>query len=353
MAENGDDTRVLRWGIMGTGQIASDMVQILKQLPGTEVAAVGSRSQAGADRFGDRWGITTRHSSYEALAGDESLDIVYIATPSLRHPQDSRLCLEAGKAVLCEKTMAPNAEAAAEVLELAKSKNMLFLHAVWSRFFPAMQTLKEIIDSGKIGDVRSATASFCQADGAGSCSALLETGIYCAQFLQWCLGERATVRGAARVDDPETGMDVHVSALLEFDEGRLGNFECSLGHTSDRIAKVYGTEGVIEVSYPFWCPTEIKVTRMTGCGSQQWSEPEIHTFPLPAGVEALPVCNPSGDAPEVPGFNFVNSQGLTYEAMEVDRCFRAGLTESPKFSSSACLSILEIITEIDAVSRRA
>jgi len=325
------------------------MVQILKQLPNTEVIAVGSRSVEGAKRFGDRWGILRQYGSYEEAAADKDVDVCYIATPSLRHPQDCLLAIKNGKAVLCEKSMAPNHVVAKEVFDAAKDANLLVVHGVWSRFFPAMKKVREIIESGAIGTVRSARASFCQNDGAGSCSALLETGIYCAQFLQWALedpsavGDNAAgpiVRGACQTVH-ESGNDEHVTAIIEFPGNKIGSFECSLAHCSDRSATIYGSSGVIDIPFPFWCPTKVKVTRMTGLGSQEWAEPEIHEFALPTDVVALSTSD--GD---VPGFNFVNSQGLAYEAAEVNRCFGEGLIESPSFSTQQCIEILRLISDI-------
>ncbi|KAL7529858.1 hypothetical protein ACHAXR_003192 [Thalassiosira sp. AJA248-18] len=350
-------TRIVRWAIMGTGSIANDMVQILKQLPNTEVIAIGSRSVEGAKRFGDRWDIPRQYGSYDEAASDKDVDICYIATPSLRHPQDCLMAIKNGKAVLCEKSMAPNNIVAKEVLDAAKESNLLFVHGVWSRFFPAMQKVREIIDSGEIGTVRSARASFCQNDGAGSCSALLETGIYCAQFLQWALGDPRNsagedggagpvVRGACQTLH-ESGNDEHVTAIIEFPGNKIGSFECSLAHCSSRSATIYGSAGVIDIPFPFWCPTKVKVTKMTGLGSQQWSEPEIHEFALPSDIEAL-----STKDGEVPGFNFVNSQGLAYEAAEVNRCFREGLIESPSFSTQQCIEILRLISDIGKYSAK-
>jgi dihydrodiol dehydrogenase / D-xylose 1-dehydrogenase (NADP) len=252
--------RTVRWAILGTGSIANDMVQILKQLPKTEVIAVGSRSAEGAKKFGDRWGIPHQYGSYEEAASDTDVDVCYIATPSMRHPQDCLLAIRCGKAVLCEKCMAPDDIVAKEVLDAARASNVLFVHGVWSRFFPAMKKIRDIIDSGEIGMVRSARASFCQNDGAGSCSALLETGIYCAQFLQWALDGTDTtydttgpvVRGACQVLHEESGLDEHVSALIEFPGEKIGSFECSLAHCSSRSATIYGSEGVIDVPFPFW-----------------------------------------------------------------------------------------------------
>ena len=255
------DTQLVRWAILGTGSIASDMVQILKQLPNTQVIAVGSRSIEGAKRFGNRWGIPRQYGSYEEATSDKDVDVVYVATPSLRHPEDCLLAIKHKKAVLCEKSMAPNDIIAKQVLDAAKQSNLLFIHGVWSRFFPAMKKVREIIDSGEIGEVKSARASFCQNDGAGSCSALLETGIYCAQFLQWALGgdpatkgENVTepvVRGACQTIH-ESGNDEHVTAIIEFAGKKIGTFECSLGHCSDRSATIYGSAGVIDIPFPFW-----------------------------------------------------------------------------------------------------
>jgi dihydrodiol dehydrogenase / D-xylose 1-dehydrogenase (NADP) len=125
-----------------------------------------------------------------------------------------------------------------------------------------MKKIREIIDSNEIGIVRSARASFCQNDGAGSCSALLETGIYCAQFLQWALeGPDANagmnvsgpvVRGACQVLH-ESGLDEHVTAIIEFPDKKIGSFECSLAHCSKRSATIYGSAGVIDIPFPFWC----------------------------------------------------------------------------------------------------
>ena len=137
----------------------------------------------------------------------------------------------------------------------------------------------------------------------------------------------------------------------------MGSFECSLAHCSERSAAVYGSGGVIEVPFPFWCPTEIRVTTMVGKASQKWDGPVVHNFPLPENIRPLPGAtataggnNNNNDEHSV-GFNFVNSEGLAYEAMEVNRCIREELTETPKFTSAQCLDIMRIISEIDAMSR--
>ena len=332
-----DEHGNVRWGIMGTGAIAADMVRVLKTLPGTTVAAVGSRTAERASAFATSveldTEITTLHASYDALVEDSSVDVVYVATPSLRHVADTLTCLKAGRAVVCEKSMAPSAADVKTVLETASAQNLFFLHAVWSRFFPAMVKLRETIRSGVIGQVKSAHASFCQEDGAGACSATLETGIYCAQFLLWVFEDAAPmVNGVVSNLHESSGHDQHVAALLSFPCGGIGTLECSLRHTSPRMATICGTRGVITVPFPFWCPTSFTVQPMAGAGSQHFGEARVHSEPLPK----------AGPGP----FNYVNSQGLAYEASEVNRCLREGLLEAPAFNAKACQRVMQVIDDI-------
>ena len=325
--------RAIRWGIMGSGRIASDMTRVLTQLPNTEVVAAGSRSAETAELFAGRFGIPKAHGSYAALAADADCDVVYVATPSMRHVQDSIMCLEGGRAVLCEKAMAPSAAEATRVLNVAREKELFFLHGVWSRFFPAMAAIRDAIRSGAIGDVVSAHASFGQDDGAGQASATLETGIYCAQFLQWAMDGDApeSIEGVVAELHRESGLDQHVAALLRFPGNRVGTLECSLKNPTARVGVVNGTEGVIRVPFPFWCPTEFSLQRMSGLGSQDFGPETKRSFPLP-DIE--------GD------FNYVNSQGLAYQAEEVNRCLAEGLTQTPKFDARECFSVMQVLSDI-------
>ena len=334
-AEDASGHRSIRWGVMGTGAIATDFVKVLRALPGTTVAAVGSRTLEGATSFADELELepssTTLHASYEDLVADDSLDVVYVATPSLRHVDDTLACLNAGRAVVCEKSMASSAADAKRVLDTAAQSNLFFLHAVWSRFFPMMNQLREVLRSGAIGTVTSAHASFCQADGAGACSATLETGVYCAQFLLWVFEDAAPSVEGVVCNMHESGHDQHVTAMLKFPGGGVGTFECSLMHASPRVATICGTKGVITIPFPFWCPTSFTVQPMDGSASQSFGSPQTHE-------EALPLI-------EGP-FNFVHSEGLAYEAREVNRCLREGLLEAPAFGAEACLRVMEVIDEI-------
>jgi len=188
----------VRWGILGTGAIARQFVQGLNSVPEAEVLAVGSRSSASAQEFADRRSIPRRHASYDDLASDPDVDVVYIATPHPFHAENATLCLEAGKAVLCEKPFCVNAAEAERVVELAREKRLFIMEGMWTRFFPLMEEVRRLVSEGDIGEVRMlnvdfgfradldpASRLFDQRLGGG---ALLDVGVYCVSFAAMILG---------------------------------------------------------------------------------------------------------------------------------------------------------------------
>ena len=153
-------TTTTRWGILGTGNIAKQFARGLADTPDAVLQAVGSRSQESADAFAEQFSIPTRHASYADLANYPTIDAVYVSTPHPFHKDNSILCLEAGKAVICEKPFTINAAEAEAVVQVARDKGVFLMEAMWSRYFHAMRKVKEWLDEGAIGDVRLVSADF-------------------------------------------------------------------------------------------------------------------------------------------------------------------------------------------------
>ena len=149
-----------RWGILGCGNIARKFATGLQSADSAVLKAVGSRSAQKAEAFGSEFSAEHRHGSYEALVADPDVDVIYVATPHPMHKQNSILCLQGGKAVLCEKPFTINAEQAKELVAVAKSQGRFLMEAMWSRFLPAAQQLRDWITSGAIGEVRMVQADF-------------------------------------------------------------------------------------------------------------------------------------------------------------------------------------------------
>ena len=154
-------TDTIRWGILGSGWIASEFAQGLAELPDAELVAVGSRAAGSANRFADRFQVPRRHASYRALAEDSDVDVIYVATPNPFHKEHCLLCLDVGKPVLCEKPFALNAGQAGDMVRAARDKKLFLMEAMWSRFFPLMAKVRELVDEGAIGDVQMLVADLC------------------------------------------------------------------------------------------------------------------------------------------------------------------------------------------------
>jgi len=203
----------LRWGIMGTGGIAGAFAHDLRLTSSGVVAAVGSRTADSAGRFADELGIPTRHNSYEALANDPDVDVVYVATPHPMHHANARLALEAGKPVLVEKPFTMNADEARDLADLARAEGLFLMEAMWTRFLPHVRHIRELLPSlGRIVTVAADHGQWFAEDPAFRLfapelggGALLDLGIYPVSFASMILGQPERV--AAMATPAFTGVD--------------------------------------------------------------------------------------------------------------------------------------------------
>lgn len=260
----------VRWGIAGTGAIAAGFADAVAQAGGGSVAAVASRTAAGAERFGERFGVPRRHGSYEDLAADADVDVVYVATPQSRHAADTLLYLDAGKHVLCEKPFTLHAAQARSMVEAARAKGLFLMEAIWSRFLPAYRHLAGVLDDGRIGEPLLVEADFgyrmdvdpghrlfrLDLGGGG----LLDLGIYPLQLCSLVLGPVEGV--AARGVLGETGVDELVAAVLQHGGGGIGVIKAGLRVGMACTARIAGTHGTVDIPAFMHCPDSITVSTL-------------------------------------------------------------------------------------------
>jgi predicted dehydrogenase len=256
----------VRWGILATGWIAELFVKDL-QLTGHRVTAVGSRSEESARLFAKQFGIAPAHGSYEALAADPNVDVIYIATPHPYHVTAARLSLNAGKHILVEKPFTLNAREAAEIVDLAKVKNLVVLEAMWTRFLPHMVRIREIIAAGTIGEIRSLIADHTQKlsadpkhrlnDLALGGGALLDLGIYPISFAWDILGKPASIKASATFKS--TGADAQVATIFHYASGAIATTLSSSDSAGANRATIAGTRGRIEIDHVWYSPTTFRV----------------------------------------------------------------------------------------------
>jgi predicted dehydrogenase len=224
-----------RWGILAPGKIAVKFTGGLRLLDNAELYAVGSRDILRAQRFAKEFGFSRAYGSYEELAADSEVDIIYIASPHSHHHDHTMLCLEHGKAVLVEKAFALNSREAGEMLDEAAQRKVFLMEALWPPFQPLYKKIREILDSGEAGrlihlDARFGfQAPFNPADrkfnlelGGGS---LLDIGIYTVIDALWFMGVPDEV--TARATFSETGSEESVSIIFRYRDGRMATLYSS------------------------------------------------------------------------------------------------------------------------------
>lgn len=313
----------LRVGIIGAGWIADKMAEALSPLDEAEVLAIASRSLERARQFADERGISRAYGSYEELVEDPDVDLVYVATPHSHHYPHARLALEHGKPVLVEKAFTANAREAEALLTLAHERHLFITEAIWTRYMPLSMKVKEIMDSGIIGEPRILTATLCyemeqkeriiRPDLCGG--ALLDLGVYVLNFARMYFGTDI-VRTVTNCHLGPSGMDMMESISLSFRDGRMANLQAGCLTLNDRQGIISGKEGYIRIDNVN-CPERIEV----------WRNYElVEVYERPEGM--------------------VN--GYEYQVLECKRCLEAGLTESPMMPHEETLSIMR---QMDALRK--
>lgn len=303
-------------GIIGAGWIADKMAEALAPLNEYCVYAIASRSLDKAQAFAQSWNIPKAYGSYEELVNDKEVDLVYIATPHSHHFPHTMLALEHSKPVLVEKAFTANAHEAEILLETARSKGIFITEAIWTRYMPLSHKVKEIMESGIIGEPRLLTATLCymmefkerilRPDLCGG--ALLDLGVYALNFARMYFGTDI-VKTVSNCQLGTTGMDMQECISLSFADGKMANLQAGTLCLNDRQGIINGTEGYIRVDN-INCPHVVEVYRNYELVAR-YTKPE----------------------------DMVN--GYEYQVYECRRCIEEGLLESPMMPHEETLSIMK------------
>ena len=240
----------MRVGIIGTGWIAEKAAITLNGLTEVEASAIGSRSQETADAFAAKWNIPKAYGSYAELIADNEIDLVYVGTPHSHHFDVTKQALLAGKPCLVEKAFMANYRQAKEIVDLAHERKVFLAEAIWTRYQPVVQIVRDLISSGRIGEPRLVTATLGYSMGEKPrimrpdlCGgALLDLGVYALNFVRMFFNadimniESQCVRS-------KTGMDLTNAFSLLLSNGVLCNLQSSASCVGDNIGVIAGTEG--------------------------------------------------------------------------------------------------------------
>jgi len=246
-------------GIIGLGHIAHKFAHDLMLAENANLYAVASRSVEKAEEFAERFNSDKSYGTYEALATDPKVDIVYIATPHVFHSQQSVMCLDAGKAVLCEKAFGMNASEVEFMINKARENNQFLMEALWTRFIPGTETILDIIKNGMIGELKSVKADFgfkakyepekrlfSKKLGGGS---LLDIGIYPVFLSLLTLGVPDDIKALALMS--ESGVDNSCGMVFTYSDGRSAILNSELSVDTATEAWLFGDRGALKMHTRF------------------------------------------------------------------------------------------------------
>ncbi len=319
----------IRWGILGCGKISRKFASDLALVEGAKLTALGARELSTAEEFAREFPATHVHGSYEELVSNPDVDVIYIGTPHGLHREHTLLCLNHGKAVLCEKAFAINLREAKEMVDTARAKKIFLMEALWSKFLPQYQKVQELIAAGELGEIKNVLIDFGfipqapvpsrlydPALGGGS---LLDIGIYNVFYALSFLGRPDEIE--ASMTPSSTGVDEQCAMLFKYKNGAMAQLFSSLSSNLGTEANIGGTKNRIRLTSRFYAPSA-RIEMFSG-------REETKQF--------IPVDKEPGS-------------GYQYEARHVGECLRKGLTESPVMTLDDSLLLMETLDRIRAVA---
>ncbi len=318
------DAPAIRWAVIGPGGIARTFAEAVHARTRARVAAVGSRSLDRARAFADAFGIDQAYGSYEDLVADDRIDAVYVASPHSEHHAHASLAIQAGKPVLVEKAFTRNAVEAADLVAQARSAKLLLMEAMWTRFLPHIDVVRQSVEQGLLGEIKAIEADHGQllypdgpqrlADPALAGGALLDLAIYPVRFAHQVLGGFDQVHASGLL--AETGVDASETIAATRGDAMATLSATMLAHTPCRAA-VSGTRARLDIDGWFYQPNTVRL--------------------IDPDDRELDVYEPAD-----------REHGLAYEAAEFARLLHAGKIESALLPLDETVAIMGVLDQVRA-----
>ena len=311
----------MKLGILGAGGIAASTAPTMAALQEVECYAVASRSYEKAEAFAKKFGFQKSYGSYEEMLRDPEVELVYIATPHSHHYEHMMLCIDHGKAVLCEKAFTLNANQAKKVRAHAAEKGVFVTEAIWTRYMPSRKIINDLIGSGIIGKVNTLTANLSYVihqvpriyEPALAGGALLDIGVYGINFALMHFGtDIERVESAVRMMD--TGVDGMETITIFYRDGRMAVLTHSVYARSDRKGIIHGDKGYLVVE----------------------------NINNPQSISVYDVQDQLVQKIEVPQ----QISGYEYQFLECARCLESGKTESDSMPLADSVYVMEFMDSI-------
>lgn len=316
-------SKTTNWGIMATGKIAHSFAKAVNYVPDAKLYACASRTEEKAKEFGALYGAEKAYGSYEQLAADPNVDIIYIASPMSCHYENVKLCFEHGKNVLCEKSITLNTSQLDELISIAKEKDLFFMEAMWMKCQPAFLKAREWFSQGRIGEIKAIRADFSNSNefdpndrlfrpelGGG---ALLDTGVYPISLITAFLGfEPVEIQSSVNIGG--LGVDMDEAVIMQY-KNAYASFVAGFDVENDNRATIVGDKGRIAFGTWFFFTETVRLYDENGRLVEESNTPHL--------------CN-----------------GYEYEIMEAQKCMAEGLKESRLNPLSETRAIMKIMDSL-------
>jgi predicted dehydrogenase len=317
---------MIRWGILGAGNIARKLAADIAWVDNAQLVAVGSRSKEKASQFAQEFAVQHVHGSYEELAKNPEVDVIYVATPHSHHHENTLMCLENNKAVLCEKAFAVNYSQAKEMVQKAREKNIFLMEAMWTKFLPHYNKMKSFIDSGRLGSISSVLINFGFRprtpvparlfDPALAGGTILDIGVYNVFIAMSVLGKPDEIE--AHMSAAATGVDEQCAVVFKYKSGAIAQLFSSFVAHLPTEADINGSDGRLRLTHRFYAP-----------------ESTLEFYPEKMeSKEPVPFDNPR------------NGWGYQYEVKHVCECLEKNQKESDVMTLDNTLALMEVLDEI-------
>ncbi|MGH8033724.1 MAG: Gfo/Idh/MocA family protein [Lysobacterales bacterium] len=311
----------IRLGILGTGNMAHQFARACQYAENIELVAVASRSRGSAGQFALEFDLPKHYSAYQTLAADPAIDLVYVSTPHSCHVENSLMCLEAGKAVICEKPFAINAREAGLMIERARAKKLFLMEAMWTRYVPAVVRLRDLLAENAIGKVQLMIAGGAYIPAFNSDSylfrpelgggVLLDAGVYLVSLASMIFGTPGKILATGSMG--EGVVDDHDAILLQHENDAIASLYVSLRASASPDLSLLGDLGKIYLHPPIFAPRALTL-------SIKGKADELIELPFPGN-------------------------GYQFELNEAAQCILEGKTESAIMPLDETLAIMHTMDE--------
>ena len=313
--------RIIKWGIIGAGKIASKFAEDLNNTPNTKFYGIASRNLEKAKEFKLKYNAVIAYGTYKELVLDKNIDAIYIATPHSFHKEHALLCLKHNKPVLCEKPFAINLEEVNEMITVSKQNNTLLMEALWTAFLPHFKYVQQLLNTNHFGEIIKLEADFGfhreynenlrlfdKSVGGGS---LLDIGIYPVFVALSTLGEPNSIEANAKFFD--SGADSECNIIFNYASAKA-ILKSTLIEETKTEATLYCEHGTIKINGRFHEPASVILTDKQG-------NTELKTF----------------------GYTTI---GYSYEIEHFNQLLRDGKTESHIMTFKRSQQIIKVLDDI-------